>query len=199
MADSIVKSWGVVEYKYAGWDVKNFDTLPVSDSIPVPMGEWKVLNGYQPMHVKGKWEYYKRDWKTYEFKPLLGSHLYDYPPDLLDWGRYLVLYVRGKGRYYIGSNLIYKGWCTGWFLKVELDSTWKEIRVLMDTLPMDTLEGVYNIHNPPSWFYDKYLNPSSPCTYRGKFYPLSMGITPLADTFGTYEYEIELSPVYLVR
>jgi len=199
MADSIVKSWGVVEYKYAGWDVKNFDTLPVSDSIPTPKGEWEVLNGYEALHVKGRWEYYRRDWKTYEFKPLLGSHLYDHPPDLLDWGRYLVFYIRGKGRFKIGFTYIYTDSCRYWTFVYDLSPEWREVRLRLDTgramygmqdllTFLDTLDPLEEL--PAIWCYDEVHR---------KYIPLSMSITPLADTFGTYEYEIELSPVYLVK
>jgi len=59
----------------------------------------------------------------------------------------------------------------------------QEILTFLDTL--DPLEEL-----PAIWCYDE--------GYR-KYIPLLMSITPLADTFGTYEYEIELSPVYLVR
>ncbi|NPB04028.1 MAG: hypothetical protein GXO39_06415, partial [Thermotogae bacterium] len=103
MLDSLLKAWGVVKYEYGGWEIANFDTLPVSDSIPTPKGEWKILDGYKPLHLKGKWKYYDRGWKTRLFMPEMGSDLYDYPPDLLDWGKYLVFYIRGKGRFRIGS------------------------------------------------------------------------------------------------
>ncbi len=191
-ADSIVKSWGVVEFHYHGWDVKNFDTLPVSDSIPVPDGEYKVIDDYGPLHVKGKWEYYRRDWKTMEFKPLLGSILRGYPLDLLDWGRYFVFYIRGEGRYESGVIFVHKGMCKGTRIGVfSLDTTWKELVV-----NLDSVEAKYNVYNPPD--VDKYetLN----CSYGGRgSVPLAIYIAPLADTFGTYDYEIELSPIYLVR
>ena len=146
-ADSIVKSWGVVEFHYHGWDIKNFDTLPVSDSIPVPDGEYKVIDDYGSLHIKGKWEYYRRDWKTMEFKPLLGSILRGYPLDLLDWGRYFAFYIRGKGRYEITSEIVYKGFCE-WFVidDIVLDTSWIEIRI-----NLDTLEKYFSVIHPPGW------------------------------------------------
>ncbi len=191
-ADSIVKSWGVVEFHYNGWDVKNFDTLSVSDSIPVPDGEYRVIDNYGPLHVRGKWEYYKRDWKTREFKPALGSILRGYPLDLLDWGRYLVFYIRGKGRYKSGATFIYKGMCKGTRIGVfSLDTTWKNL-----IINLDSVEAKYDVYNPP----DVGWHGSLPCSYgNGKPKPFMIYISPLADTFGTYEYEIELSPIYLVR
>ena len=198
-ADSIVKSWGVVEFHYHGWDVKNFDTLPVSDSIPVPNGEYRVIDDYGPLHLKGKWEYYKRDWKTREFKPALGSILKGYPLDLLDWGRYLVFYIRGKGRYEIGIQSVYHGFCGGFLLRDQtLDTSWKKVKI-----DLTTLRKVFNVYNPPGWIWNQGTSPG--CWAWGKddkgsgFVPLIIGIAPLADTFGTYEYEIELSPIYLVR
>ncbi len=198
-ADSIVKSWGVVEFHYHGWDVKNFDTLPLSDSIPVPDGEYRVIDNYGPLHLKGKWEYYRRDWKTMEFKPLLGSILRGYPLDLLDWGRYFVFYIRGKGKYRISAEIVYKGLCRGFVLRNQVfDTSWREIRI-----DLDTLKEVFDVYNPPGWIWDDGNSPA--CWAWGKddkrsgFVPLRWAIIPLADTFGTYEYEIELSPIYLVR
>ncbi len=197
-ADSIVKSWGVVEFHYHGWDVKNFDTLPVSDSIPVPDGVYKVIDDYGPLHIKGKWEYYRRDWKTMEFKPLLGSILRGYPLDLLDWHRYFVFYIRGKGRYAITAEVVHEGYCK-WFVveNLVLDSSWREIRI-----SLDTLEKYFSVIYPPEWLWKDGYSPY--CWAWGKddkesgFVPLRWAIIPLADTFGTYEYEIELSPIYMV-
>ena len=72
--------------------------------------------------MQRRWEYYKRDWKTREFKPLLGSTLKGYPLDLLDWGKYLVFYIRGKGRYDIGGLVVYQKYCRGFFVTVLLRS-----------------------------------------------------------------------------
>ncbi len=198
-ADSIVKSWGVVEFHYHGWDVKNFDTLPVSDSIPVPNGEYRVIDDYGPLHLKGKWEYYKRDWKTREFKPALGSILRGYPLDLLDWGRYLVFYIRGKGKYEIGGEIVYQQYCRGFIIRnLTLDTSWREIRI-----DLDSLKKGFDVNNPPGWIWNDGGSPA--CWAWGKdgkksgFVPMRWAIIPLADTFGTYEYEIELSPIYLVR
>ncbi len=197
--DSILKAVGAVKYEYGGWEIANFDTLPVSDSIPVPDGEYRVIDNYGPLHLKGKWEYYKRDWKTREFKPALGSILRGYPLDLLDWGRYLVFYIRGKGRYNIWGLIVYRRYCRGFIVRNQiLDTSWIEIRI-----DLDTLKEVFDVYNPPGWIWSEGGSPA--CWAWGKdgkksgFVPMRWAIIPLADTFGTYEYEIELSPIYLVR
>jgi len=152
-----------------------------------------------PLHVKGKWKYYKRDWKTMEFKPLLGSILRGYPIDLLDWGRYLVFYIRGKGRYRVSAEVVYKGFCRWIVIKsIILDTSWRKVKI-----PLDSLEIYFNVFHPPDGIWDEGTSPY--CWAWGKddkgsgFVPLRWAIIPLADTFGTYEYEIELSPIYLVK
>jgi len=190
--DSILKALGVVKYEYAGWQIANFDTLPLSDSIPVPKGEYKVIDGYKPLHVRGKWEYKSRNLNERLLKPAMSTARYEDTTTLLDWGKYLVIFIRGKGRYEVGGNIIYKSKCTGWFVKLQIDSSWKEIKINMDTLGY-----AYDINNPPPYFHDSYISP--PCYSHGRFIPLSLSIIPLVDTFGTYEFEIELSPIYLVK
>ncbi len=118
--DSILKAVGAVKYEYGGWEIANFDTLPLSDSIPVPNGEYRVVDDYKALHLRGVWEY--------------------------------------KG---------------------------------------------FDVYNPPGWIWNDGGSPA--CWAWGKdskksgFVPLRWSIIPLADTFGTYEYEIELSPIYFVK
>jgi len=148
------------------------------------------LDNYGPLHIKGKWEYYKRDWKTREFKPALGSILRGYPLDLLDWGRYLVFYIRGKGGYEVGFLYFHNNLCIVHKIPtLYLNDKWQEIRIDLDSGYVK-----YDIRQFSSVFYD-----SPGCFYKHEHVPLRAYIIPLADTFGTYEYEIELSPIYLVK
>ena len=198
--DSILKALGVVKYEYAGWQIANFDTLPLSDSIPVPKGKYKVIDGYKPLHVRGKWEYYKRDWKTTLLMPEMGTDRYEDTTTLLDWGKYLVIFIRGKGRYEVGFTYIYHNKCMAWTVApFELKPQWQEIRIKLDTgVSMYSMEELIEFlknlsplsEEPAIWCYRR----SS-----GIFIPLSLSIIPLVDTFGTYEFEIELSPIYLVK
>ena len=79
-----------------------------------------------------------------------------------------------------------------------INTSWREIRI-----DLDTLKEVFDVYNPPGWIWNEGTSPA--CWAWGKngtksgFVPLIIGIDPLADTFGTYEYEIELSPIYLVK
>ncbi len=200
--DSILKAVGAVKYEYGGWEIANFDTLPLSDSIPAPDGEYRIVDGYKALHLRGVWEYRDRKFRTRLLKPGMASYLRGYPLDLLDWGRYLVFYIRGKGRYHISAEIVYKGFCR-WFVirNLNLDTfsaSWTEVRI-----DLDTLGKIYNIIHPPEWIWADGNSPA--CWAWGKddkgsgFVPLRWGIAPLADTFGTYEYEMELSPIYLVR
>ncbi len=118
--------------------------------------------------MQRRWEYYKRDWKTREFKPLLGSTLKGYPLDLLDWGKYLVFYIRGKGRYDIGGLVVYQKYCRGFFVIQTLNSSWLEIRINLDTLRKE-----FDVFNPPKWIWDEGGSP--PCWRRG-FVPLILDI-----------------------
>ncbi len=190
--DSILRSVGAVKYKYGGWEIANFDTLPVSDSIPVPDGEYRIVDDYKALHLRGVWEYRDRKFRTRLLKPGMASYLRGYPLDLLDWGRYLVFYIRGKGRFQSGVTFVYKGMCKGTRIGVfSLDTTWKKMVV-----NLDSVEAKYDVYNPP----DVGWHGSLPCSYgSGRIYPLDFYIIPVVDTFGIYEYEIELSPIYLVR
>ena len=190
--DSILKAVGAVKYEYGGWEIANFDTLPLSDSIPVPNGEYRVVDDYKALHLKGVWEYRDKSWRTELLMPGMASYLKSYPLDLLDWGRYLVFYIRGKGKYEMGGEIVYRGYCRSPIVRKQtLDVSWIEIRIDLDSLGKD-----FNVYNPPA----VGMHFSLPCSYgTDRPYPLSFYIIPLADTFGDYEYEIELSPIYLVK
>ena len=190
--DSILKAVGAVKYEYGGWEIANFDTLPVSDSIPVPDVEYRIVDGYKALHLRGVWEYKDKSWRTELLMPGMASDLKGYPLDLLDWGRYLVFYIRGKGRYQMGGEIVYRRYCRGILIRNRiLDTLWTEIRINLDSLR----KGI-DVYNPP----DVGWHGSLPCSYgSGRIYPLDFYIIPVVDTFGTYEYEIELSPIYLVR
>ncbi len=188
--DSILKAVGAVKYEYGGWEIANFDTLPLSDSIPAPDGEYRIVDDYKALHLRGVWEYKDKSWRTELLMPGMASDLRGYPLDLLDWGRYLVFYIRGKGRYNMGFLHLHNNLClVNKIRNLSLSNEWQEIRINLDSGYVK-----YDVSQFSSVFYD-----SPGCFYRREHVPLRVYITPLADTFGTYEYEIELSPIYLVR
>ena len=188
--DSILKAVGAVKYEYGGWEIANFDTLPVSDSIPVPNGEYRVVDDYKALHLRGVWEYKDKSWRTELLMPGMASDLRGYPLDLLDWGRYLVFYIRGKGRYDMGFLYLHNNLCLAHKMRdLSLNNEWQEIRINLDSGYVK-----YDIRQFRSVFYD-----SHGCFYGREHVPLRMYIIPLADTFGTYEYEVELSPIYIVK
>ena len=75
-ADSILKAVGAVKYEYGGWEIANFDTLPVSDSIPAPDGEYRVVDDYKALHLRGVWEYKDKSWRTELLMPGMASGYY---------------------------------------------------------------------------------------------------------------------------
>ena len=125
-----------------------------------------------------------------EFRPELGSYLKGYPPDLLDWGKYLIFYIKGAGKYEISLVYIHKSLCQVQTISpLELNEEWQEVRIRLDSGYIE-----YDIRQFNGESYE------SPWCFAGKDYvPISFSIIPFTDRFGTYKYEIELSPLYLVK
>ena len=85
---------------------------------------------------------------------------------------------------------IYRYICKGKVIsQVDIRKSWQEIRIGLD--------GGVDLYDVRQFGRE---TDESPWCFQGKDYvPISISITPLADTFGTYKYEIEISPLYLVK
>ena len=190
--DSLNRLWGVVKYVYHGWHIANFDTLPPSGTIPEPEGEYRILDNFQSLHLKDVWEYRDKADSTIFRKPGMSAILKDYSLDLLDWGKYIVFYVRGKGKYEVSFVYVYNYICKALSVSpLVLSNGWYEVK-----MDLEKGVGMYDVRKVKR---DPLSHETFFCDVDGRTTPFLMWITPLADTLGTYEYEIELSPVYLVK